>query len=223
MYAIFLEAVMGISELITGFISTPGKVINYVQENVLRSPKSLKRRREDSTDGGKQDQRVSRLRLSLPEPDDKAGSRVAALTGTSSLHLEDGAAAAGEVVSPPAPWLQKQRAVQPRAYKAPSGGAGYSSPAIGKQTVAVAAQPRPIELWSSIRARRHGPQTGFRPFHSTATPAKAAASPMLVRRNILRLPSLRPTVSHAVLLLGSRASTELRGLMHGSVGKAGHM
>ena len=101
MYAIFLEAVMGISELITGFISTPGKVINYVQENVLGSPRSLKRRREDSTDGGKQDQRVSRLRLSLPEPGDKAASRLATVTGTSSLHPEDGAAAAGEVVSPP--------------------------------------------------------------------------------------------------------------------------
>ena len=202
MYATTIEAVMGISELITGFISTPGKVINYVQENVLRSPKSLKRRREDSTDGGKQDQRVSRLRLSLPEPANKAASRLATLTGTSSLHPEDGAAAAGEVVSPPAPWLQQRKAAQPRAHKAPSGGAGYSSPAIGRQAVSAIAQPRPLELWSSIRARRHGPQTGFRPFHSAATPARAAASPIMVRCNHSEAPLIQPLCRPCCVVIG---------------------
>ena len=177
---------MGISELFSGFVSTPGKVINYVQQNILRSPKPLKRRREGSTDGGKQDHRHSRLKLSPTEPDDKAASRLATLTGTTSLPLADVAAAGGEVVSPPAPWLHKQRTAQAKAHKHPPGEADRSSPAFRRQTESAVAQYKPLELWSSTRARRHGPQTGFRPFHSIATPAESAASPIMVRSH--RLP-----------------------------------
>ena len=197
---------MGISKLFSGFVSTPGKVITYVQENILRSPDPLKRRREGSIDDGTQDHRHSRLKLSPTEPDDKAASRLATVTGTTSLPLADEAAAGGEVVSPPAPWLHKQKIVQAKAHRHPPGEAYRSSPAVRKQPDAAVAQYKPLELWSSIRARRHGPQTGFRPFHSTATPAavKSAASPVMVRSHeapqTSDMQSLRQLSQFSVLL-----------------------
>ena len=171
---------MGIPELISGFISTPGKVFSYVQENILKTPKTHKRGREDSTDGGEQGPRVARLKLSLIEPEEKAASRLATLSGNTPRHRADGRVTAGEVISPPAPWLQKQKEAQAQAQRALPREVYFSSPAVGKKSKVAVAQPRPIELWSSIRARRHGPQTGFRPFHSTDTPAKTAKFPLMV-------------------------------------------
>ena len=62
--AIQFKVVMGVPELISGFISTPGKVFSYVQENILKTPRNRKRGREDSTDGGEQGPRVAHLKLS---------------------------------------------------------------------------------------------------------------------------------------------------------------
>ena len=170
------------SDLISGFISTPGKVINYVQENIVRSPKPLKRRRDESTDGAEQSQRVARLKVSLPEPEDKAASRLATLSGNTPYHLADRQLAAGEVVSPPAALLQKQKQQAQAQTQALRQEPWARNSVLKNQPGAVGATPtQPLELWSTIRARRHGPQTGFRPFRKLAMPAKAAESPIMVR------------------------------------------
>ena len=165
------------SDLISGFISTPGQIFNYVQENIVRSPKPLKRRRDESTDGAEQSQRVARLKVSLPEPEDKAASRLATLSGNTPYHRADRQLAAGEVVSPPAALLRGQK--QTQALKQQP---WARTSALKKQSGAAGATPtQPLELWSTIRARRHGPQTGLRPFRDLATPAQAAKSPSMVR------------------------------------------
>lgn len=171
---------MGISDLISGFISTPGKVISYVQANVLKSPRPLKRPREDSTDGEERDQRVARLKLSHPEAEAKAASRLGNLSGNTFHHQSDARIVAGEVVSPPAPWLQKQKQAQAQPQRALPGAIYSTSPGFVKQPGAPAAPAQPLELWGSIRHRRHGPQTGFRPFTRRAIDAQPASSPILV-------------------------------------------
>ena len=169
---------MGISDLFSTFISTPGKVFNYVQENILKSPRQQKRPRDDSAGLERHEQPVARLKLSLPDPGDKADSRRGNLSGNTPQHLLDDRIVSGEVVSPPAHWLQKQQ--EARGLKRLPGALHYSSPAKRGKSNAAASPAQPLQLWSSIRNTRHGPQTGFRRAH---TPVMPTTTPMLVRHD----------------------------------------
>ena len=165
--------VMGISDLFSTFISTPGKVFTYVQENILKSPRQQKRPRDDSADLERHEHSVARLKLSLPDPGDKTDSRRGNLSGNTPQHLLDGRIVPGEVVSPPAHWLQKQQ--EARGLKRLPGALYSTSPAKRVKSGANASPAQPLQLWSSIRSTRHGPQTGFKraptPFMPTVTPA----------------------------------------------------
>ena len=169
---------MGISDLFSTFISTPGKVFNYVQENILKSPRQQKRPRDDSAGLERHEQPVARLKLSLPDPGDKADSRRGNLSGNTPQHLRDDRIVSGEVVSPPAHWLQKQQ--EARGLKRLPGALCSSSPAKRGKSNAAASPAQPLQLWSSIRNTRHGPQTGFRRAH---TPVMPTTTPMLVRQD----------------------------------------
>ena len=168
---------MGISDLLSTFISTPGKVFNYVQENILQSPRQRKRPRDDSADLGLHEHPVARLNLSLPDPGDKADSRRGNLSGNTPQHLLDGRIVSGEVVSPPAHWLQKQQ--EARGLKRLPGALYSTSPAKRVKSRATASPAQPLQLWST-RSTRHGPQTGFK---RAPTPVMPTVAPALVRHD----------------------------------------
>ena len=169
---------MGISDLFSTFISTPGKVFNYVQENILKSPQQQKRPRDDSADLERHEHPVARLKLSLPDRGDKTDSRRGNLSGNTPQHLRDGRIVSGEVVSPPAHWLQKQQ--EARGLKRLPGALYSTSPAKRVKSSATASPPQPLQLWSSIRSTRHGPQTGFK---RAPTPVMPTVDPALVRHD----------------------------------------
>lgn len=175
--------VMGIADLIGSFISTPGRVFKYVETNVLRSPRSSKRPRKDSTDGGEDDERSARLKQSLPEAETKTASRLAKVSGNTPRYKSEGRIAAGEVVSPPAPGLRRHLHKQGQAplQGTTPGEVGAERFPYKRRKKAEAVPAESLQLWGSIRDRRHGPQTGFKPFHSTGAPAQLAGSPMMVR------------------------------------------
>ena len=190
---------MGISDLFSTFISTPGKVFNYVQENILKSPRQQKRPRDDSAGLERHEQPVARLKLSLPDPGDKADSRRGNLSGNTPQHLLDDRIVSGEVVSPPAHWLQKQQ--EARGLKRLPGALCSSSPAKRGKSNAAASPAQPLQLWSSIRSTRHGPQTGFRRAH---TPVMPTTTPMLVRQD--------KTISTSILRQSGRQAHSLHNL-----------